>query len=1327
MSTDLAKKDLGETKYDLAEEPKRKAKTKAEVVAENKELRAENRELKESKNQMRGMLEKLNRERAEYSRAENAEVFDRSAVELAVKSIESWTEEEALSLGKGGATLNKMSKAKREEMISQIYIALHEQGAVGRTGPGSIAVKTLAAKIAGEYIDSAAVKGEDGKVYHMSDIYDEETMNQFHRELTHLLYGEFAHMGKSTATSDLIARMRAQKEAFKQERFNDATYAKQAKEVIYQALELRKLAERQKREGEAEAIQKVTKELSAAVDAKGNLRIKALDNAIGEAARFLEGEAFKSESLSGKEDNKERMLDFDAVVDEELKYKCDEYLRLREERKGKVPSAYEMALAGEILRKMKFTIERYNKEFVNGHWVDIDTLVAGSIEDLRAFAARNKTYSNKVTRFLGEKVGKTVNEIYFYQILSPETVIEAIEGYKQDGLLKSMYHSVRVAKQKAEHRAVQMKKPFAEFLDDKENRWEDTQDGKTRKYSYRDKLNKKIINVNGNEISLGEAIYLLMLTKREHAWLGLQESGYICYSDDGKITANFKVLDIDRARDSIYGQLDQTDIKFLEMAENFFNVTSTKVKEDADYLIFGYTNTQDGYYVPIIRDRYARMNGVTDARQSVASIITVYNKSFNQNIVQNATALEGKNIMRIINDHADGLADYAEMYLPLKAFDRAYNRGVVTDDGTTSTIRKELNTEVWNGTETYFKNLFQDIQGQRRGEGTPLDRAVSFIRSAWVNSVLGANIKVVATQTTSLGAATQVIEPKFITKAMNVIAKKDVSELRTRAYEYSDIIEARNFDMGALKAQGNIDNVTKIGEKSGFLIGWMDERICFAIFHAAELKVEAQGGPAVGTKENAMLAAKIADEAIYTTQAMSSASERSALQRSTNEIAKVFSMFTSDSVKNLSHLYGNIMKYIAHSERVKAGDTSYEALLANDKQELLRSARTVAITGIMLGIITQAFKYLYAKEEEEPEDKVKDFAIDVVSSTLNIFPIASDIVDKLVFDYDMSVNVLDVANDTIETFAKGATTVGKAMSGEYVSAQDTAGISVDIIKSALSFAGIPIAPVERTVTGLLRRFAPSAIYGYDSLFYNPSYTADLKKAVENGDDALAEHILEQLYKSEINGTYTSAELEEVARLYSITDEDGKHYNVLPQKISKEINGVTLTRAQRKKFEATYSQASGTVNDFISGPYYQALTDKQRAKAIKNIYSLYYNRAAAEITGEAWSNAQAYSQMTDNYSALFAAQAYKSGLSAYKDELGREVTVREQFDEYVQNMGLSESDYIVVRYANGYRDKTTKAALLQYINSLSLSEDVKQRIAETLGFEVKNGVIAEKEE
>ena len=339
----------------------------------------------------------------------------------------------------------------------------------------------------------------------------------------------------------------------------------------------------------------------------------------------------------------------------------------------------------------------------------------------------------------------------------------------------------------------------------------------------------------------------------------------------------------------------------------------------------------------------------------------------------------------------------------------------------------------------------------------------------------------------------------------------------------------------------------------------------------------------------------------------------------------------------------------------------------------------------------------------------------------------SDIVDKVFFDYDISMNVLDVANDTLESVGNGFDLIGKGMSGEYVSTQKAAGTTIDVIMSGAQLFGIPAKPVERTITGLMRRFVPSMVYGYDSMFTNPSYTADLKKAVENGDDNLAEYVLDQLYKNEVNGTYTSAELEEVARLYELTDEEGKHYNVLPQKVGSEVNGVKLKAAQRKKFMSIYSGASDEVTKRIGSTYYSSLTDEQRAKAIKNIYSMYYDRAAAEVVGKEWSNAVAYSYLTDNYTALFAAQAYKSGLAEQKDASGKKITVGEQFVEYAKNMGLSESDYVVITYANGVRGKSNRAALIAYINSLSLAPEIKAQIAERLGFEIKDGVVREKEE
>lgn len=301
--------------------------------------------------------------------------------------------------------------------------------------------------------------------------------------------------------------------------------------------------------------------------------------------------------------------------------------------------------------------------------------------------------------------------------------------------------------------------------------------------------------------------------------------------------------------------------------------------------------------------------------------------------------------------------------------------------------------------------------------------------------------------------------------------------------------------------------------------------------------------------------------------------------------------------------------------------------------------------------------------------------------------------------------------------------VFKTASGEYISTNQIVKPMYNITKNVSTMMGIPLASVMRTITGLVRRISPGTAYAaHDSFLYNMSYTSDLKKAVENGDTALASHILETLYNNEINAMVTSTELEAVADLYQ------KGYtSVIPQKIGTTVNDVTLDRKQRAQFESIYSQASAKVNELIRSEYYSELDDGQRAKAIKNIYSLYYNRAASEVAGVEWSNAQAYSRLTDNYAALFAAQAYKSGLKPYKTLRGKEVSVKDQFVKYVENLGLNEADKLVVLYANGYRDAATKKKMLAYINSLSISEGEKTRIAERLGFAIENGKVVEKKE
>ena len=1287
-------------------------------------IKAEKNELLKMLKKERSMREKMAREEANAAKAERARIFTKKAVAPAVEEIEGLTDEQVRSLAKGFA-LEGMSGAQKDRIISDIYIALHEASAEGEAGPGSVAVKVIATRIAWDMVQSAKIRGDDGKLYHLIDIYNEASVQAIASEYANVLYERFANMGEHTKYSYFVADIRAAEEEFRRDKIDDNAIHKLSREVSYQGQQLRRLVETQKRGMEDEGIQKVTKILASVVDAKGNIVTSKVDEAIGEADRFYSLQSGMTERQEQTQEG-DSLTEFAYSSDANLKFMIDEFKQLRaqvdkrgKDRTGKFLDAQEMRLLGKILAGMRKTVTEYNKVFINERYVDIDKVASDGATDIVEYHSLDKKAKTKVGE-LFDTLMRGIKQSYFYNVLTPETTIEALEGFKIGGVLKTLYHDVRVHKQKAEHLAVQMKKPFADYLDSKENVWTDT-DGK--KHSFRDKLNKKMINYNGAELTLGEAIYLYMLTKRELSHAGLRENGYIVYDENNQHRLEVEIEDVEAARGEISSKLDDADKAFLKMAEDFFNKTSTEVKNEADMRIFGYTNIEDGYYVPMIRDRYSRMQGVTDQRQSVGSIITVYNKSFNQNTVQNAKALEGKNIMSIINDHADGLADYSELYIPLKSFDRVYNKAVMVD-GKTRSIREILNNEVWNKTGSYLRDLFADIQGQNRKSDNVIDSMVGKLRSAWVNSVLGLNLKVVATQTTSFVAANQVIEAKYLMPAMKKFFGNQ-SELGARADKYSDIIEPRSFEMGALRAQGNIDKVMEWSSKTGFMINLMDRRVCLAVFHAAELKAQAQGAGAVGTVENAKAAAKIADEAIYTTQAMTSASERSALQRSKSEIARTLSMFTSDSVKNLSHFVGNIMKYQAHKARAKsdlASKAQYEAELKKDARAIRRSAKTLVMTGVMLGLITQAFKYLYAKEEKEPEEKAKDLATDVISSTFNILPGVSDIIDKFVFDYDLSLNVFDVANYTIEDTASLMNMAGRAMAGEYVSGDKVFKNVFNFVKTVGAAFGAPIAPVERTVTGLLRRFFPSAIYGYDAMMSNPSYSADLKAAVENGDDALAEHILETIYKNEATGVYSTPELEEVSALYQ------KGYtSVIPQKIGATVNDVTLDRKQRAKFEKIYGKASAKVNELIRSDYYAELDDEQRAKAIKTLYSLYYNRAAAEVAGVEWSNAQAYSRLTDNYSALFAAQAYKSGLTEYKNLRGKVVSVKDQFVKYVENLGLNEVDKLVVLYANGYRDAKTKKKMLAYINALSISEDEKAKIAERLGFAVENGKVVEKKE
>lgn len=941
-------------------------------------------------------------------------------------------------------------------------------------------------------------------------------------------------------------------------------------------------------------------------------------------------------------------------------------------------SGGEAKLWSDILGGLTCKLRSLTEVYYNGKWVSVAeraTVCARGIEEFYGAGSTDGAGNADARSFL-KSLGRKINGTYFYSAVTPEAVIEAFEGYAHEGILKSFYRQVREAAQLSDKTRAQLLMPFADVLDSKKPMSDGTlfvwNDGK-RKRTYRQKLYEKKVSVSGCTLTLGQGIYLYMLTKRDGARLGIESSGLKIYGEDGTLSVSVPPVSVKAAASELYAQFDSADKAYISLAEDFFNSRAKAIKADADLRAFGYENVIGGYYVPIRRDRLAHGEPVASPRQSFSNAIRISDLEINERTESASCALELSDIQSVIERHARAVADHAHLYLPLKAFDRIY-REPVTLGGREVSLRSLISGRVYGKADAYLRALFDDIQGVNRRSGTFLDSVVGKLRGAWVQSVLSANIKVIATQTTSYVAARQVIEEKYLVRALAAVGR-DMSTLAARADEYSSLILARSFDMGALRAQGNIDRIGNIGKALGGGIEWTDRRICLLIFHAAEFKAEAEGHGRVGEHENSATAARIADEAIYSTQSMSSNAERSALQRSPSEVARAFTVFTSDSMKQLSHLYSSVMRYLNHKKRAET-DSSYASLLSEDRRAVGRSAVTVLATGVSLALITQLFKYLYAKEEDEPEEKVRDAASDLLFSTFGIFPIVSDIAEKWADGYDISLSFFDWLNGTVESFSRLFENAYRAASGERLSSKDIYAPVRDVILDVSVAFGIPAAPIERTVTGLLRRFAPGTLYEYyDGLFYSQSYKSDLAAALKSGDERLASHILSSLYKHGATGSYGLAELSEVSRLYSLG------FDALP----REARSDGLDAKAAARFEDIYSSASDAVGSLISSKAYGMLDDRARAYAIKSVYSVYYSRALAQATGKELTGFALYSCSVSDASSFFAARAYKKYAAAYTDRFGRRITVREQLLSFLKLLGLSERDRRMIMRANGFKD------------------------------------------
>lgn len=964
------------------------------------------------------------------------------------------------------------------------------------------------------------------------------------------------------------------------------------------------------------------------------------------------------------------------------------------------PLSYEELQAAQvIMASAKHLFQNYDQMILEGKKVRISEAAANGIAILQQ--SKNR-------------VGKGFfNNIYgmFNKIVEPRAVIKSLENYNPDGILTRAYKQITDGETASGLMYIDLVSEFDNFF-------------KTNK-KYKKRLTSEYVKVGDAELTIGQAISLYELSKREQAQAGLYESGFSYLDKKG---AKQSVRITERNIQELAKNFTESDKQFVAIVEDFFNVKSKNAKTAADLEILGYTNASEDFYFPIKRDSGTIAKNITDARSIMSDWANVYNFSFNKDVKAGSkNKLFITDVYSVVSRHAKQLSTYANLTVPLKNFSQLYakNIGSKTD---VRTIKNTVNEQVWDGADRYLSKLFADIQGRATSSSF-----IEKLRGAYAKYQLGANLKVIVSQVTSYPTAGVILD-------IDSMAKGAVMKTNYKALdEYCAYAKVRNYEKGVVRAEGVIDKVGKVGDVLTKPIQWTDRLTIGKLWNACQVQVQKDNGHKIGTVENMKAAGVLLEEVVRLTQPNYTNTERSELMRSDSDIVRSFTMFTSVPLKQLSRLVESVGEFRALRQMIKSGNASTEvaARYKIAKRKLSRTLASITVANLMYVLVGQFFKWLYNKDREDKEGNkisfIQDLTNDFVSTNIGMFPVVKDIYNFFVNDYEFSNFAYETVESVLSASKELFELATKAANGEIVDKSEYMRPLRNSLYAIGQITGIPVRNINNLFSGLMKRFDPASAYKYNSMFYNAKYSHDIKEALANGDTKLAETIMSLLLNEDKAGDVNAAVRKKLIELYS------KEYTVLPKSIGDSVsyNGETikLSKEQRTKFKKVYSQANSHVENMILSKTFNSLSEEKQAKAIKQLYDAYYAKALSETLGVEHDNKLLEASKFVDIASLSVIFAGISEITSDKNSNGATITgsKKAKVIKYLLTQKLTDEQALIILAYHGYTikdkeykglsEKQIKTKLLRYILGLkSATQAEKAKLAELCGFEVRNGRI-----
>lgn len=966
------------------------------------------------------------------------------------------------------------------------------------------------------------------------------------------------------------------------------------------------------------------------------------------------------------------------------------------------------AMVYDVMNHLYTMMRNYNKVFRAGRWEDAPTLVDSYLKIME----ETKHKRNAVAR---------LKEGYVTEFLEPMAIARRADGYDPNGFFTQTMEDLRRASINASVGEMNLRKDYDAFIDANKK--------------YLANATKETVSYRGYNIPKLHLIGLYMTMKRKHARAGLALNGFE-YSvknkwwdseDYEKIPGYVPLGDnvtqkmIDDATEEqmavIEKSLSNTDKEYIRILEKLFNEDLKALKIERDMERQGYTNATLDYYYPIIRGAIAE--NVDTAKISDQNRAT--NASFNKNTVKGAKQrLVIISADSMVNRHITDMCKYYYMSQAIENYNVLYNCDTSGNANNPINIASFVKTsKIWEKDVAYFKKIVADMQGIVDPQ-TAFERFIEGARGSYAKFALGANLKVLFTQFSSMIAAGDIIGYK------NILSLKSLKISTSDVDKYCPLASVRNYDKTILKAMSLTDKFGKISEAFTLGISKVDRFVIARLFASCQLEAQKKGLGELGTEENKIAAGKLLEKVIIETQQNSFATERSQAMRSRNELLKAITMFTADGMKIVSRMYD------AFGELSVAKQSKDKAKTKAAQKKVARSVAVAASIAVYMSGIAVLFNWIYDRDDEEDENALLSFTLDTVGNFLGALPFISDFYDYCVNGFEVESVAFDTLNNIFGSINNISKDLVSIVSGDGErSIQDINRDLRTMLYGVGQATGFPFRNMYNLARGIIGNFSSSAGYKLDSKFYETSLAGDLEKAIENGDNSKISYMMALIYDERVNKSVSESQIDEIVRLLKSEYESNPNdYNlsqkVLPKDLPDEIkrDGVeyVLTAEQKDVFSEVYSGVTDKIDNLISSTFYLSGDDERKSYLIDYYHDKYYDMAVNEALNLEDTKKTVYDLVGFEKYAEFAYSI--KDIESDKDKNGNTVSgsKKKKVIEKINSLGISSEKKLLLIAYSGYKldSEADKAKLLRYLNRSTMTVEEKKALAKKLKLQYKNG-------